>query len=475
MFRNHRLGSLVVLLVFGLLAAACGGGGEVIGADPGGTDAEPGVSPEAGAAEGEDAQPTETVVEMVMEPNPDDEGENIELTFWTFVDAHADFMIEQAEAFNAQSSDYNVLLNASVASFDEMHDRLLIALQSGVGAPDIVDIEIQRFATFLRGDPPLHPLTDLVDQHREELVEERLAPYQLEGVEYGIDYHLGSFVMYYNSEIMDEAGVDVDAIETWDDYIEAGQQVVEETGIMMTSVETQNRFSILGPMLQNGGGTYNEAGEMILDSPENVEAIEMVASMVHEHGIAEPPPGSEHNDPAYYQALNAGEYASVWYPQWYMIRFTDQMPDTEGKILVRPMPAFEPGGNVSTMGGGTGTAITNQIDEAKLQAAKDYLGFAKLTYDAQVKIWTDLGFDPFRDDVYEDEALQEPMPWFNNEPVLANLQQMFDRLAPEYTGPRYPEAIQQLSNVVAFDVIEQGADVQETLSAAAQEVRALDE
>ena len=40
-----------------------------------------------------------------------------------------------------------------------------------------------------------------------------------------------------------------------------------------------------------------------------------------------------------------------------------------------------------------------------MQVAKDFLEFAKLTYDAQVKLWTVLGFDPFRNDVYEDAGV----------------------------------------------------------------------
>ncbi|WP_162449791.1 ABC transporter substrate-binding protein [Phytoactinopolyspora mesophila] len=403
------------------------------------------------------------------------EGQDIELEFWTFVDAHTDFMQARADEFNAQNDEYNIVLDASVADFEEMHDRLLVAMQTGAGAPDIVDIEIQRFATFLRGEVPLHPLTDIVDNHRDQLVEERTAPYRADGVEYGIDYHLGTWVMYYNNEILEEAGVDVDDIVSWDDYIEAGKQVVANTDAWMAPVETTDRFSVIGLMLQNGGGTYDENNELILDSQENIDALQLIADMVHEHEIATVSAGGQVHDEAFYQAMNAGEYASVWMPQWFVTRFWDFMPETEGHILIRPLPEFEPGGFISTMGGGTGTAITKQIDDDKLDAAKQFLEFAKLSYDAQVALWTELGFDPFRNDVYEDEALLEADPWFGGEQVMTNLEGMFDRLAPEYTGPRYPEAILQLRDVVAYDVIEQGADPGEALRKAAEEVRSIDD
>ncbi|TDC53307.1 extracellular solute-binding protein [Jiangella ureilytica] len=442
-FGRRRLRWKAVLIAGLLVAASCGSGDDDSAADGDG-----------GAANGE--------------------AQDIELEFWTFVDAHTDFMQARADEFNEQSDEYNIILNASSADFEDMHDRLLVALQSGSGAPDIVDIEIQRFATFLRGDVPLHPLTDIIDNHRSELVEERTAPYRADGVEYGIDYHLGAWVMYYNSEILDAAGVDVDSIVTWDDYIAAGQQVVENTDAWMASIETTDRFSVLGPMLQNGGGTYDENNELILDSPENIEALQLISDMVHEHEIATASAGGQHHSEPYYQALNEGQYASVWMPLWYVTRFKDFMPETEGKILIRPMPEFSPDGFISTMGGGTGTAITTQIEEDKLEAAKAFLEFAKLTYDAQVSLYTDLGFDPFRNDVYDDEALTAPDPWFGNEPVMTNVQAMFDRLAPEFTGPRYPEAVLQLRDVVAYQVVEEGADPAEALRQAAEEIRSLD-
>jgi arabinosaccharide transport system substrate-binding protein len=469
MWTSRWMRAAMLMLALALIGTACSGGEGLTVEE--GAEGEAQASGEPAASEPAAAAPSE----IGMEVDPNDPGEPVELSFWTFVNNHADFLIAKAEEFNAQNDEFNVIINASVGEYAPHHERLLLALQSGTGAPDLVDIEIARFGTFTRGNIQLHPLTDVVDRHREELVEERLAPYQFEGEEYGIDYHLGAFVMYYNADVMEEAGVDVDSIETWDDYIEAGKQVVENTDALMTTIESIDRFSLLGPMLQNGGGLYDENNELIMDSPENVEAVEKIASMIHEHEIAETPPGGYHHDPTYFENFNAGQYASVWMPQWYMIRFKDQMPDTEGKLLVRPLPAFEEGGAVSTMGGGTGTAITTQVDDAKLDVAKDFLEFAKLTHDAQVSVWTELGFDPFRDDAYEDPALAEPDPWFSDEPVMADLTQMFDRLVPEYTGPRYPEAVVALNEQVAFNVIAEGASAQETLSAAAEEIRALDQ
>ena len=85
-----------------------------------------------------------------------------------------------------------------------------------------------------------------------------------------------------------------------------------------------------------------------------------------------------------------------------MTRFPDNMPALCGSMIVRPMPLFEEGGFTTTMGGGTGTAVTDQTPAEEQALAKEFLAFAKLTKDAQKALYTDLGFDPFRNDVYED-------------------------------------------------------------------------
>ena len=52
-----------------------------------------------------------------------------------------------------------------------------------------------------------------------------MAPYQAFGKQLGIDYHLGAYLMYYNKALLEEAGIDPDAIKTWDDYVAAGKTV----------------------------------------------------------------------------------------------------------------------------------------------------------------------------------------------------------------------------------------------------------
>lgn len=406
--------------------------------------------------------------------------EATDLSLWVFVDRHGLFMQNQAARWNEVNPDRPINLTYEQIDYTQMHDNLLAALLVGVGAPDLADVEIKKFATFTKGDLHFIPLDEAIDPYRADIIESRLAPYSANGHNYGIDYHLGAFVMFYNTAILEEAGVDVDSIHTWEDYIEAGKQVTRDTDgdgtpdVYMTSIETTDIFSTYPLMLMMGGGTYNAEGEVILDSPENLEALQFVQDLVHEHGIARPAAGGNHHSPDNYLALVEGRVASLWMPQWYMTRFPDNMSSELADVaVVRPMPIFEEGGYTTTMGGGTGTVITDQIDPSKVELAQEFLAFAKLTYEANLALWTDLGFDPMRLDVYDDPALLITMDDFSGEVPFTYIQAGLGNVAPEYTGPFYPEMATIFQTTALYDLLENQKSPEEVIQAALAELEAM--
>jgi arabinosaccharide transport system substrate-binding protein len=400
-----------------------------------------------------------------------------DLSLWVFVDRHGDFMVKQAELWNQANPDRPINLTFETIEYQQMHDNLLAAFLAGQGAPDLVDIEIGKFSTFVKSEDNVHllDLTDTVAPYLPDLIATRMAPYQAYGKQLGIDYHLGAYLMYYNKALLDEAGIDPDAITTWDDYVEAGKRFQEHfPDKSWTAVGGAEYFTAAGLMQQNGGGLYNEAGELILDSPENAEALQFMADMVNVHGIAIPTPGGDVHTPDFYAALTNQQVASIWMPQWYMTRFPDNMEGALcGSVIVRPMPIFEEGGFTTTMGGGTGTAVTDQTPAEEQELAKEFLAFAKLTPEAQKALWTDLGFDPFRVETYDDPALLEPDECFSGEIPFEHIKAELGNVAPEYVGPLSPEARDFLEATTINAVVSGGVPAADALAEAQAQVEAM--
>jgi arabinosaccharide transport system substrate-binding protein len=99
------------------------------------------------------------------------------------------------------------------------------------------------------------------------------------------------------------------------------------------------------------------------------------------------------------------------------------MPDLKGKILIMPNPVFEAGQPRSVGLGGTGTSVTKQCKNQDL--AIDFLGFAKLSEEGNLKIWEIMGFDPIRKAMWTNEELKKSnkfIDYYANFPFDALLQ-----------------------------------------------------
>src|SRR6185503_1867573 len=126
-------------------------------------------------------------------------------TFWTFVDRHATWWQSRADAWNKEHADRPITLNCSVIAYEQMHNNLAAPFTSGSGAPNLVDIEIGKFANFTKGTIHLLDMTADVAPYLNDLVATRMAPYQAGGKNYAADYHLGAVLAFYNKEILDAA------------------------------------------------------------------------------------------------------------------------------------------------------------------------------------------------------------------------------------------------------------------------------
>lgn len=345
------------------------------------------------------------------EPPVNEDG-STPVDMWVFADVHAAYYEAMAEAWNTENPDSAIDLNITVYPYEEMHNKLQLALNAGEGLPDVVDIEVNKFANFVRGEnPPLLELTDVAEPYVDDIVQARLDLYSKDGSIYAFPTHVGAFVAFYNTELLEGAGIDYTTIETWDDFREAGQKYNQETGKAFGIAETAVTF--VEPLItaQLGGEWIDAEGNPQVDSPEAVETISMLQEM-QEAGAISTIPGGSPDDEQAFGAINDGDFAAIVYPAWYTSRFVDYMPDLAGKIAIAPAPVTE-GAAVQTIGGGgTGTAVIGSSPVAEFAA--DWLAFAKLSPEANVAVWEELGFDPVNMSVWEDqEVTHDPENKFN--------------------------------------------------------------
>ncbi|KHL91286.1 ABC transporter substrate-binding protein [Paenibacillus sp. IHB B 3415] len=394
-----------------------------------------------------------------------------ELSYWTFVELHGQHFEKMLEKWNAANPDRQIKLNVTVMPYDDMHNKLSIAVQTGVGAPDIADIELGKFPDFLAGTPQLEPLNDVAEPFKGTVVQSQLDLYSKEGNIYGLSTHVGATVAFYNTEILEQAGVDYKTIVTWDDFKKAGMQVYEKTGKYMGTADTSAIWQESLLLAQQGSDLTDEAGNPKVNSPELVKALTMLKDLQENNVISTIAGGQPDTEEAYGE-FNSGNYATAFMPLWQMSRYTNYMADLQGKIAIAPLPVFEKGMPRSYGGGGTGTVVTKTAKDVQL--AKDFIAYAKLSLDANIEIWNTLGFDPINMSVWDmKDVTHNPenqfVKYFVNNPFDV-LNEIKDEIQLIKSTSASPTINNVLCTVTLNEIFEDGKDVQKALDDAQAQI-----
>lgn len=396
---------------------------------------------------------------------------NDKLEMWTFVDMHAKFYQKMLDKWNEKNPDKKLNINFTVLPYDDMHNKLQSALLSGQGAPDICDIEVGKFPNFLKGDPQLEILDDVVAPYKDKIVKSRLDLYGKDGHVYGLPTHVGAVVAYYNDELLQKAGIDYKSIVTWDDFQKAGEKYYAATGKNFGTCDT-NGSTTLSLMLGEQKSDYTTTdGKPAINSPQMVKALTKLKEMQNAHAIATIP-GQQPDTTDGEAAINAGDYAVVIKALWFMGRFTTYMPEQAGKWAIAAPPVFQKG-DPSTIGdGGTGTVVTKAAKNK--QTVKEFLAYAKLSEDGTKAIWEDLGFDPTNMDIWTNKEIthnkdNQYVKFFKTNPfdVLNEMKNSIQLIKSTEASPNIGN---QFGTTILNSIFEDNKDIKQTLGDAEQQV-----
>lgn len=399
------------------------------------------------------------------------------IEFWTFVEMHGKFYENMAEKWNKEHPDKQIKLNVNVMPFDDMHNKLQIALNSGTGTPDFVDIELSKFANFTQGTPALMDLTEAAEPYTStgNIVQSRLDIYSNNGKLYGIPTHVGATVAFYNTELLEAAGIDYTTIKTWDDFKEAGSKYYKATGKYLGTIDTSALWVPNLIMAELGSDYITQDGKVDVNNKDLQKTMEIIKDL-QEANAVETMPGGQPDKEEAYGVINSGEYACVIMPIWYMSRYTNYMPELSGKIAIAPAPVLDENSEVKSVGGGgTGTAVIADKPNADLIA--EFVAYAKLSDEGAAEVWNLLGFDPCNKAVWSDETItnnpdNEYIKYFKNNPfdVLKSIENGIAGIKSQSTTI-YPSINNTLTTVTLNDIFENDVDIKTALDQAQQDLK----
>jgi len=114
--------------------------------------------------------------------------------------------------------------------------------------------------------------------------------FQYEGKQYGLPDRSGAMVVYYNRKMFDAAEVEYPSKEwTWDDLLNAAKKLTIREGgeVKQWGFATITWWPYwMTFMYQNGGRVLDDDNRPVINSPENVEAMEWYNDLAWKHKVS---------------------------------------------------------------------------------------------------------------------------------------------------------------------------------------------
>lgn len=385
---------------------------------------------------------------------PELAGEEVELTVSVHSEGITPYLSEFAENFEELFGYIDLTVNVQQIPFDQLHDSLASQLVAGTGAPDVVGVEVGQTSRFFV--PPFE--TEFMDLDLSGELPDTLARQELyrdtNGRQTGVevaDAHPG--FLYYRQDIFDEAGVDIEDIETWDDYLDAGEQIMEETGAALTAVGFEAESSdweLLSLAVQNGNPIYDSNGDFVLNDSATLEVIERLVEG-YDRGIIVDEFSDDDSLIQRYLGSIEPQVASMIAPNWY---FNGRIGTgvEESNWRMAPAPTFENTDNETFTWGGTSVAVVeSQTDYPEL--AEAFVIYSLSTRN-QIRKFEITGFLPVTQPALDsDTFLSHTEPdIFGDQPIGEMNAEAIGNLPPLSLGETFPdvseEIVQTFGNVL---------------------------
>ena len=328
---------------------------------------------------------------------------------------------------------------------DSWENRFDTAVASGSGAPDFTSV--QNFdTTNYASIGGLMDLTERIEETdmEDEIVDGKWETVTYDGSYYAIPWDLGPTGVFYRRDVYEDAGIDPDSIETWDDFVEAGQQLPDDVAMINLGPEVLNQEWRMR-LRQLGGQAFTEDGAVNVHSEESVRAAQQINDIA-EAGIHAQ---IEEWSGGWFTAYAEGTVASLASGAWMDGTIRAELPDTAGDWGVYKLPAFEEGGTRASNRGGSNMAIPSQLDdEAVIERAFDFCQWAMTEPDVQNMMLDEFGLFPSLTTAYDADIYDEELDFYDGQPVF----RLFAEVAREIEPYRYTTASPEVDDAIVTEL-----------------------
>jgi multiple sugar transport system substrate-binding protein len=299
---------------------------------------------------------------------------------------------------------------------DQRRQGLIVPLKAQKSDPDIFLMDVVWVAQFAASGW-LMPITNNIESDDLNL------GVFFESIISAVDTYNGEIIalpvyndcglLYYRKDLL--AKQDLDPPVTWFELISSSKLIQENErrsnprfyGFVWQGAQYEGLICTYLEFLESHGGTMLDAkGNVVLVNAENIKAVNMMKSMIHEHKISPPNTYTEMKEEEVRLFFESGNalYERNWPYAWAL--HTSEKSPIKDNVGVTILPRAVTGHHAAALGGWH--AGISRFSDRKEQALI-LLRFI-LSYDVQKRLALDLAWNPGRRDIYEDEDIRNAIP-----------------------------------------------------------------
>ena len=369
------------------------------------------------------------------------------------------------DGFNASQDNYQL----EVQEYDATdYDTQLTADLSAGTAPDLYVLKnLKMFYTY-QSTGSLLDVSDVVAELPESI--SGTDPFIVDGLNYAVPYREDGWVLYYNKELFEKAGVDLpDGSWTWDDYSKAAKDLTEKLdGVKGTYMHNWQSLVQAFALAQVPGadflsGNYDYQKEYYKRALDLQDAGAQV-----DFGTITT------NQLTYQGQFGTQEAAMMPMGSWYVATLLAQQESGEADTFewgMAPVPQYDASTTGTdktpvTFGNPTAIGINAAIDESKIEGAREFLKYA-----GSVELGVELakiGITPAHtgDEITEATFSIDGIPTDD----LSKFALSVREIHPEQPASEYTAEIENILKDMHSEILTGGTSVDDGIKAASEQI-----
>lgn len=364
----------------------------------------------------------------------------------------------------------NVTIEFQTADFGGHHSRLTTVIAAGEATNDIEALEVGYIAKFVEGGG----LTDLGEAPFNGFdVGSEIVGFAMsnattsDGNLVAMPVDIAPAVLFYRQSLVDEAGVSLENLASWDEFIEIGKELtIDRDGdgtIDQYAIPNANEVAMT-PLNGGKGGWFDDDGNPLEPKEKFITALNVVKE-IRDAGIdgdlgAWTGPWT--------QSFADGTVAATVNGAWFGGALKTWIAtDLAGDWRATRLP-----GNTLAALGGTYLSIPERVPDEQKAVAWEIIKYLTTTANAQLTTFEAIDAYPALTSVYDDPIMDEPVDYFGGQRVR-HLYAEIARDIPNAAVSEYDAAVLSIFGNAITDVLVNDVSVEDAYQTALNAVLAI--